>query len=399
MSELKEFTLPDVGEGLTEAELVTWHVSVGDLVSVNDPLCDVETAKSVVELPSPHSGVVVALLVEPGTTVPVGTVLIQIGAGSTENAAVAEPSGPEALPPVATVVEAEGEDRGGAESEARPLVLVGPGPKPSDARRRRLRGRPAAPVVEESVPAIAGPGEVAADADAGAERRVPVRGVRKVSAQAVTTSAFTAPHVTEWLSVDVTDTMTLVRRLKSDPTWRDVRVTPLLLVAQAFVLAVRAHPDVNASWDEDNQEIVYKSQVNLGIAAATPRGLIVPNIKDAGSLSLRGLAERLDQLVTTARAGKTLPADMSGGTVTITNIGALGVDAGTPILNPGESAILAFGAVRPSPWVIDGQVVVRDVTQLAMSFDHRHVDGELGSRVLATTGALLREPQLALAYA
>jgi len=326
-------------------------------------------------------------------------VLIQIGAGSTENAAAAEPSGPEALPPVATVVEAEGEDRGGAESEARPLVLVGPGPKPSDARRRRLRGRPAAPVVEESVPAIAGPGEVAADADAGAERRVPVRGVRKVSAQAVTTSAFTAPHVTEWLSVDVTDTMTLVRRLKSDPTWRDVRVTPLLLVAQAFVLAVRAHPDVNASWDEDNQEIVYKSQVNLGIAAATPRGLIVPNIKDAGSLSLRGLAERLDQLVTTARAGKTLPADMSGGTVTITNIGALGVDAGTPILNPGESAILAFGAVRPSPWVIDGQVVVRDVTQLAMSFDHRHVDGELGSRVLATTGALLREPQLALAYA
>ncbi|WP_181784326.1 dihydrolipoamide acetyltransferase family protein, partial [Pseudonocardia pini] len=232
-----------------------------------------------------------------------------------------------------------------------------------------------------------------------AETRTPVSGVRKATAAAMVRSAFTAPHVTEWLSVDVTATMDLVRELRQDREWTGVRVTPLVLVAKALLLAVRRHPAINARWDDEHQEIVQFSQVNLGIAAATPRGLVVPNVKGADRLGLRELADALDELVATARAGSTRPAAMTGGTLTITNIGALGVDAGTPILNPGEAAILAFGAVRPMPWVVDGQIRVRQVTQLAMSFDHRLVDGELGSHVLAEVGRILADPARALRYA
>ena len=177
-----------------------------------------------------------------------------------------------------------------------------------------------------------------------ARRRIPVKGVRKMTAQAMVSSAFTAPHVTEWVTVDVTRTMELVERLKKDRDFRDVKVSPLLLVAKALMLAVRRNPDINATWDEAAQEIVVKHYVNLGIAAATPRGLVVPNIKDADRMSLRELAEALQGLAATAREGRTQPADMAGGTITITNVGVFGVDAGTPILNPGEAAILCFGA-------------------------------------------------------
>jgi pyruvate dehydrogenase E2 component (dihydrolipoamide acetyltransferase) len=170
------------------------------------------------------------------------------------------------------------------------------------------------------------------------------------------------------------------------------------LVARALLLAVKRHPDVNASWDQANQEIVYHNHVNLGIAAATPRGLVVPNIKGADQLDLPELAGAISDLVETARAGKATPAQMSRGTITITNIGALGVDAGTPILNPGEAAILAFGAVRPTPWVVDGEIAVRQVTQLALSFDHRLVDGELGSNVLTETASVLTHPVQALLH-
>ncbi len=224
--------------------------------------------------------------------------------------------------------------------------------------------------------------------------RVPIKGVRKATAQAMVASAFTAPHVTEFVQVDVTRTMKFVRRLKeSGELGRDVRVSPLLIVAKALLTAIKRHPEINAQWDEAAQEIVIKGQVNLGIAAATPRGLIVPNIKDAGSKTLTGLATSLGELVETARQGKTSPADMQGGTVTITNVGVFGVDTGTPILNPGEAAILAFGAVRELPWVHKGKVVPRQVTTLALSFDHRLVDGELGSRVLADVAALLEQPK------
>jgi pyruvate dehydrogenase E2 component (dihydrolipoamide acetyltransferase) len=219
-----------------------------------------------------------------------------------------------------------------------------------------------------------------------------------MTAQAMVSSAFTAPHVTEWVTVDVTRSMELVERLKGDREFGDVKVSPLLLVAKAMLLAARRNPDINASWDEAAQEIVVKHYVNLGIAAATPRGLVVPNIKDADQMSLRELAEALQALTATAREGRTQPADMAGGTMTITNVGVFGVDAGTPILNPGESAILCFGAVRDTPWVHEGEIAVRKVTQLALSFDHRLVDGQLGSMFLADVARVLEDPATALLW-
>jgi len=232
----------------------------------------------------------------------------------------------------------------------------------------------------------------------GGEQRIPIKGVRKHTAAAMVASAFTAPHVTEFLTVDVTRMMKLRQRLALRPELAGVKVSPLLFVARALLLAVQRHPMVNSSWDEAAQEIVVKDYVNLGIAAATPRGLIVPNIKDAGRMSLAELAGALGDLTATAREGKTSPADMSGGTITITNVGVFGVDTGTPILNPGESAILCFGAIRETPWVHKGKVVPRQVTQLSLSFDHRIVDGELGSRFLADVGAMLHDPGVVLAF-
>jgi 2-oxoisovalerate dehydrogenase E2 component (dihydrolipoyl transacylase) len=230
------------------------------------------------------------------------------------------------------------------------------------------------------------------------EQRIPVKGVRKHTAAAMVSSAFTAPHVTEFLQVDVTETMAAVRRVRELPEFTDVRVSPLLFVAKALLAAIARHPMINSSWDEAAQEIVVKHSVNLGIAVASDRGLLVPNVKDAGSLSLAGLASSLDSLAATARAGKATPADLSGGTITITNVGVFGVDAGTPILTPGEAAILAFGQVRDMPWVVSGELAVRKVTTLSLSFDHRIVDGELGSAVLRDIGSMLEDPVRMLAW-
>ncbi len=234
--------------------------------------------------------------------------------------------------------------------------------------------------------------------DDGRSTRVPVKSVRKRTAEAMVASAFTAPHVSVFHTVDVTKTMHLVERLRADRDFADVRVTPLLIAAKALLLAVRRHPEVNASWRDEEQEIVYKHYVNLGIAAQTPRGLIVPNVKDAHRLGLHDLALALADLTAKARAGQTTPADMADGTITITNVGVFGIDTGTPILNPGESAILAFGAIREQPWVHKGKVKVRHVTQLALSFDHRLVDGGLGSRVLADVARVLEDPAYGLIW-
>jgi pyruvate dehydrogenase E2 component (dihydrolipoamide acetyltransferase) len=260
---------------------------------------------------------------------------------------------------------------------------------------------PGGTVTRDDVEAVAtGATTSTSYADDGGERetRVPIKGVRKMIAQAMVASAFTAPHVTEWVTIDVTRTMDLVDRLKADREFRDVKVSPLLLVAKALILAVKRNPEVSAAWDEANQEIVYKRYVNLGIAAATPRGLIVPNIKDADRMSLLELAQAMGELTATARDGRTQPAETTGGTITITNVGVFGVDSGTPILNPGEAAILCFGAVRDMPWVVDGELAVRKVTQLALSFDHRLIDGELGSRFLADIARVLEEPATALLW-
>ncbi|WP_432141323.1 dihydrolipoamide acetyltransferase family protein [Streptomyces sp. bgisy084] len=470
----REFKMPDVGEGLTEAEILKWYVQPGDTVTDGQVVCEVETAKAAVELPIPYDGVVHELNFGEGVTVDVGTVIISVdtdpGAGpATAPAAVQAPQ---------EAAQAEEE----AEPQGRQAVLVGYGAAPSSTKRRarkpqpgvpaqpepvsaalqaELNGRtapaPAAPVApvangtsagsagrplakppvrklakdlgidlativpsgpdgiitREDVHAAAAPAaapaapaeapapvaEAVAPAETGVvhaaarERRVPVKGVRKATAQAMVASAFTAPHVTEFITVDVTRTMKLVQELKQDPDMAGLRVNPLLLVAKAFLVALKRHPEVNAAWDEARQEIVYKDYVNLGIAAATPRGLIVPNIKDAGVKTLPQLAAELGDLVATAREGKTSPAAMTGGTVTVTNVGVFGVDTGTPILNPGESAILAFGAVKLQPWVHKGKVKARQVTTLALSFDHRLIDGELGSKLLADIAAVLERPK------
>jgi pyruvate dehydrogenase E2 component (dihydrolipoamide acetyltransferase) len=492
MAELRQFKLPDVGEGLTEADIVRWHVQPGDTVKVNQIIVEIETAKAVVELPSPHAGVVSSLLVTEGETVDVGTPIIAIDTGSTDTGGAGAGTGtgsantgsagpaPVDVPPLQTPTSAdlippppaEAAEPAAEETGKRQAVLVGYGVKlGSTARRPRKpaaagRPAPAAPASpvpaapEAPAPARPAPAQTQAPAPAalakppvrklardlgvdlaalagtgpngsitrddveaanaappaatapaaggrapaqraaqpGSEERVPVRGVRKHTAAAMTSSAFTAPHVTMFLEIDITETMAATARLRELPDFADVRVSPLLLVAKALLVAAARHPMVNSTWDEAAQEIVVKHYVNLGIAAATDRGLVVPSIKDAHLLSLPDLARALADLAAVARAGRSTPADLADGTISITNVGVFGVDSGTPILPRGQAAILAFGQVKDAPWVRDGQLTVRRVCTLSMSFDHRIVDGDLGAAVLRDVGAMLAEPLHMLAW-
>ena len=538
MPVFEKFRMPDAGEGLTEAEVVVWHVSVGERVEVNQPLLEIETAKSLVELPCPFAGVVTELLADVGQVVEVGAPIVVIDVDPDgppeeliealavpEIAAAAEGIDTAAFADIAgfaepdmvavsdadvSLIEADDEDEGqlpdygarwglagsGVEGGAgigtgSGAILVGYGVSAvGSARRPRVGASPggpdapavtvapatplappapeviaapttpstplapapvAPPVASEHIPPVlakppvrklarylnvelssvrpTGPGGIVTREDVlaqaeqstasvlatyagdempwlnsgtvsvdGRQTRVPVKSVRRRTAEAVVSSAFTAPHVTVFQTLDVSRTMRLVEKLRTDKEFSDVRVTPLLIAAKALVLAVRRHPEINASWDEARQEIVYKHYVNLGIAAATPRGLVVPNIKDAHRLGLHALAVEIANLTATARTGRTSPADLSDGTITITNVGVFGIDTGTPILNPGEAGILAFGAIRQQPWVHKGKVRSRWVTQLALSFDHRLADGELGSRVLADVAAILGDPAQGLVW-
>ena len=507
----KTFNLPDVGEGLTEADIVQWKVQPGDTVAVNDVIVEIETAKSLVELPSPYAGTVSALMVAEGETVDVGTPIISVTVGSAGAGSGAGGSGAGSVATggagSATPIRSTG---GGAAAEAGPASeapaasLTGTGPKP-DAVRRRLRRRPAsagapdatatpadlpapapaeaalptaapapstpastsaaaapaavspagsaastataaAAVVQErvnrliqrvlakppvrkaakdlginlaDVPATGASGEVTKQdlmsyqAQREAEResagrfwaaengkrdsrieRIPVKGVRRATAKAMVESAFTAPHVSIFVDVDASRTMEFVKRLKTSKDFEGIKVSPLLVLVKAVIWAAARNPSVNATWAGD--EILVKHFMNLGIAAATPRGLMVPNIKDAQNLSLKELAVAINTLAATAREGRTPPADMQGGTLTVTNIGSLGIDTGTPIINPGEVAIVAFGTIKQKPWVVDGEVVPRWITTLGGSFDHRVVDGDLSARFMADVASILEEPALLL---
>ena len=449
------FVLPDVGEGLTEAEIVSWHVAPGDSVAVNDVLVEIETAKSLVELPSPFSGTVGDLLAAEGETVNVGAPIITI-------ASDADAAGP------ATVGQSEHgapADAAPAASEGEGAVLVGYGTGGEVKSRRRKPAASPQERVEASVGVVAKPpirklardlgvdlasvaptgpaGEVtredvvkhasqasvfrnietpewgdvreetipvaatsaaasvpaaAAPAADAREETIAVKGVRKATSSAMVQSAYSAPHVTVWTDVDATRTMELVKRLKASPDFADIRVSPLLIMARAVIWAARRTPMVNAAWvdAEGGAEIRVRRYVNLGIAAATPRGLLVPNIKDAQDLSMRELARALEKLTLTAREGRTTPADQQQGTITITNIGVFGMDAGTPIINPGEAGIVALGTIRQKPWVVDGEVRPRWVTTVAGSFDHRVVDGDGMSRFIADVASILEEPALLL---
>ena len=437
----QEFPLPDVGEGLTEAEIVSWKVKPGDTVTVNQVLVEIETAKSLVELPSPFAGTVTELLFEEGATVEVGAPIIRVdSAGGT-----IELQAPREADVVGEVADPAGESSG--------AVLVGYGSSGHGATRRRRRPGAVATTAEGAtadgakasarrpvatgspMPIIAKPpirklakdldvdlatvtgtglgGEITReDVVRGAEQasvfrnietpawpqereeRIPVKGVRKAIATAMVQSAFTAPHVSVFTDVNATRTMEFTRRLKDSAQFAGIRVSPLLVMAKAVIWAVQRNPTVNSTWTD--KEIIVHHYVNLGIAAATPRGLIVPNIKDAQNLSLRELAMALEQLTVTARDGKTTPADMSNGTITITNLGSFGMDTGTPILNPGEVGIVALGAIKQKPWVIDGEVRPAYVTTVSAAFDHRIVDGDVASRFTADLAAVIEEPALLL---
>jgi 2-oxoisovalerate dehydrogenase E2 component (dihydrolipoyl transacylase) len=462
MSEIR-FPLPDVGEGLTEAEIVQWRVAPGDRIALDQVFVEIETAKSLVELPSAFEGTIAELLVEEGQTVDVGTPILVIrtdAAGGMSSDAVAPAPSAGAVPaPV-------------DEPESAGAVLVGHGSSgPSRSRRRRHPSpggahehlvppspadvpatsamaaaaqpggagstEPTRPAerVDDGLPVIAKPpirklakdlgvdlsrvtptgpmGDVTRDdvireasqasvfrniqtpeLPADRETRIPVKGVRKAIAQTMVQSAYSAPHVSVFVDVDATRTMEYIKRLKSSPDFAGVKVSPLLIMAKAMIWAARRNPTANAQWTDE--EIIVKHYVNLGIAAATPRGLIVPNVKEAQAMSMVELATALEQLTLTAREGKTQPAEMQGGTITITNIGVFGMDTGTPILNTGEVAIVALGTIKQKPWVVDGEVRPRYVTTIGGSFDHRVVDGDVASRFLADVASIIEEPALLL---
>lgn len=440
---VSEFPLPDVGEGLTEAEIVAWKVSAGETVTINQVLVEIETAKSLVELPSPFEGTVAELLVTEGTTVEVGTPIIRVDSG-------ADAPSPAPVPEASAEVVADTAATVGVEEEPKPTpVLVGYGSKGGHVTTRRRRPSGAAPILPggptptpraptvtlRPIPVIAKPpirklakdlgvdlaevtatgalGEITRDdvlrqaqqasvfrniqtpeQPSDREERIPVKGVRKATAAAMVRSAFSAPHVSIFVDVNATRTMEFVKRLKSAPDFAGVKVSPLLVMAKAIIWAVRRNPMANSSWGDD--EITVHNYVNLGIAAATPRGLIVPNVKDAQAMSLLELAEALEKLTITARDGKTSPAEMSGGTITITNLGSFGMDTGTPILNPGEVSIVVMGAIKQKPWVVDGEVRPAWVTTIGASFDHRVVDGDVASRFLVDVASIIEEPALLL---
>lgn len=399
---IRDFTLPDLGEGLTESELVAWHVSVGDTVALNQPLAEVETAKAIVQIPSPFAGEITQLHAEPGQTVKVGARIASFELGATESPADAEPT------------------------ETRTAILVGYGPTVETGERPTRKARSSsAPSSETALPTdaarwLAAPpvrklahdlgidlGSVMGTGAGGAitredvqratavtpsstrgDTRIPIKGVRKATAAAMVASAFTAPHVTEFLTVDVTRSLELVARLKASGSSASL----LAVVAKAMCLAAKRTPEVNSHWDDAAAEIVQYAAVHLGIAVATPRGLMVPVVRDADALPLAELTEAIAAIASEARTGGSSPTALTGSTISVTNVGVFGVDTGTPIINPGEAAILAVGAVRRQPWAHEGAVALRDVVTLSLSFDHRLVDGEQGSRFLVDVGTILADP-------
>jgi 2-oxoisovalerate dehydrogenase E2 component (dihydrolipoyl transacylase) len=457
------FLLPDVGEGLTEAEIVTWKVKVGDVVVLNQPLVDIETAKATVELPSPYAGTVVALHGNVGDVLEVHKPLITFETDAAAVASVPPTAANEPAPPKEASDKQEG-----SVGEGREAVLIGYGVANEDAivtrKHRRQSGSPASapvaaapvapsPILPAAAPSmsarstppvrlyakqhgvdissltgtgrdglitrddvehalggapsnvrvsapITGPTTpsrfVGRDLESWSsgpkEERIPVKGVLRSMAEAMAQSAFTQPRAAVWVRVDATRTMDLVASLKQQPNLAGVRLSPLAIIALAVCDAARHFPGINSSFDTAANEVIVRRVVNLGIAANTPRGLIVPNIKGADQLDLVGMASALTVLVDKAREGTTTPNEMIGTTLSITNVGPFGVDAAIPILPPGTGAILAVGQIAKAPWVVDDEVVVRQVVELALAFDHRQVDGAMASAVLSHIGRFLHDP-------
>ncbi|WP_299086806.1 dihydrolipoamide acetyltransferase family protein [uncultured Microbacterium sp.] len=432
-----EFRLPDLGEGLPEAEIVQWMVAVGDTVTLNQPIAEVETAKAIVELPSPYAGTVHSVHAAAGEVVAVGEVLISIDVPSAHGSVAPDTGSDDVIPPNLVGYGAAPRASGRPRRRAR-AVIGAPAsdtevrdaaphdalpPTPADVRHERPRSTPPVRALAKQlgvdlalVEASGVSGVISRDdveryaatrvTPSGTpastsrpeqrETRTPLRGVRKHTAEAMVRSAFTAPHVTCFLDVDVTETTRLLDDLRADRRLERHRIGVLTVVAKAVCLALRQEPSLNSRWDGDAAEIVQHHYVNLGIAAATERGLIVPHVPDAERLTLVELADAISALAATARAGRTPVSALRGGTFSITNFGVFGVDAGTPILNPGEAGILGVGAVRSRPWEHHGEIALRDVLTLSLSFDHRLADGEQGARFLVAVGDVLRSPGRAM---
>ena len=437
MGDVRVFALPDVGEGLTEAELLSWHVRPGDVVTVNQAICEIETAKAAVELPCPFAGKVVDLHAAPGQVIPVGAPLIGIevegtvrepvlvGYGVKETTAPArrarrgkaaasaapvvaedapvevvaeidlEPQVDQAEPQAETVEPAAVSSNGADRARAKPIVRKLAKDMGVDINALAGSG-PRGEVTREDVLAAAG-GE-RTPMTAGADEIVPVRGVLRAMADAMVASKFSAPHVTIWLDVDVTRTLTLVKQLREHPAYAGTRVTPLTIVAAAVARTAKEFPRINATWRDhtDGADIVMHGAVHLGIAADTPRGLLVPVLKNVQAMKLPQLAGAITGLIETARAGRSTPADLTGGTIAITNVGVFGIDGGTPIINPGQTAIIAMGQIVERPWVVEGNIVVRPIMQLSMSFDHRVIDGAIGSRALKAIADFVADPAVGM---
>lgn len=415
-----QFLLPDPGEGLTEAEIVEWRVAEGDEVAINDILVEVETAKSLVELPAPVAGRVARLLVRQGETAEVGQAIVEIqvdadepGNNTPDEPAQEpaeeagqpddEPSGPESVAAQADII-----------ADVAPTqMLVGSGPQADTSTRStrpaqvevRPQARRLARMLGVDIEAVLAASEGMVTADdvqrmaaraAGREGRRPIKGVRKATAQAVAASTAKHVHATEFQTVEVGQTVELVDKLRARKDMRDEKITLTTLVAYYLARVVRRHPVLIARWDDEAGEIVQPTSINLGMAVATPRGLLVPVIRDADQMTIRELASAIRNQAARGRAGSLQPSDFEGGTITLTNVGVFGVNTGTPIINGDESAIVALGSVDRRPWVMgsgaDERIEPAWVTTLALSIDHRLIDGEEASKFLADLGAVMNEP-------
>lgn len=454
------FVLPDVGEGLVEAEIVTWKVAVGDVVELNQPLVDIETAKAVVELPSPFAGTVVTLHANVGDVVEVDKPLVTfevagdaptstlvgeapsiasapeaghqavlVGYGVSNEEAVitrthrrqvpgapapiaevrettpvasgvAATSSPRSTPPVRLYAKQHGVDLSVVPATGRDGVItredvdraLGAAPVSGPSGVTPKRAAPTGPNVTSRF--------VGRDLEAWStgplEERIPVKGVLRSMSDAMTQSALNIPRAAVWNRVDATRTVELLESLKRQPGLSGVRLSPLTIIALAVCDVARHYPGVNSNFDVAAGEVVIRRSVNLGIAADTPRGLVVPNIKGADRMDLVEMAQSLTALVEKARSGTTTPNEMLGTSISITNVGPFGVDAALPVIPPGTGAILGVGQIARRPWVVGEDVVPRHVVELTLAFDHRHIDGALASQVIAHIGRFLEDPAAAI---
>lgn len=445
MSSTQVFKLPDLGEGLTESEVLNWKVEVGQKVELNQVIAEVETAKAVVELPSPYSGVVERIHAEAGEVVPVGGPLVTFGDGKPGSASEASPAGKPAAnePPKRTPTlvgygaepstgkrPARKARRGSERSEPATATVSPPGPS-GEPTAQELAQRSTVPrstppvrkfardhgidlatvngsgrdglIVRADVEAAlesAAPSQQVAAAPSEAEhqdegdRVVKLSAVRRATAKAMVESAFTAPHATEFLTVDVSASLELVEQLRAHRSLQGLHVNFTTLLALVATRLLATHRTLNSSWDGENDRIIEHGSVNLGMAVATDRGLLVPVVQAAHRMGLAQLARALSGIIEQGRAGTLSPSQLSGGTFSITNVGVFGVDAGTPILPPGQSAILAVGQIKRRPWEYRNELALRHTATLALSFDHRLIDGKEGSEFLADLGEVLENPGL-----